>query len=68
MSKINFDRKNIKHLSQAFTALINNEFMSDVRFHFKDEKSILAHSFILGLRSEKFFERLKEPVGMNMKH
>lgn len=43
---------------------VNNELLADVKFKFHGEtKIIYAHSFLLSLRSESFFENFNEMIG-----
>lgn len=58
-----FEWTDIYILPDAFPCLINNEFLSDVRFQFDDKKIIYAHKFVLCLRSLEFFRYFKEYVG-----
>lgn len=57
---MNFDWADINILPDAFPFLVNNEFISDVKFQFHDKKYIYAHKFILCLRSPEFFKFFKE--------
>lgn len=58
-----FNWENIEDLQDAFPVLINNTFLSDVKFCFPDDSIIFAHSFILSLRSEEFYQHFKDSVG-----
>lgn len=58
------NREIITTLSDAFPCLINNEFLSDVKFQFADGQIIFAHSFIMCLRSDDFYQNFKSTVGI----
>lgn len=59
-----FNWTSIKTIQDAFTYLVNNEFLADVRFQFRDGPSLFAHSFILSLRSQEFHDNFHGTVGM----
>lgn len=60
-----FNWININILQEAFSILVNNEFLSDVKFQFPDGGIIFAHSFILCLRSINFYDNFKENIGVS---
>lgn len=59
-----FNWTNSNKIQDACALLVNNEFLADVRFQFNDGPSIFAHSFILSLRSQKFYDTFHGTVGM----
>lgn len=59
-----FNWTSIKTIQDAFASLVNNEFLADVRFQFRDGPSLFAHSFILSLRSQQFYDNFHGTVGM----
>lgn len=61
---MNFDWMTVENLQEAFTLLINNEFLSDVKFRFPNKNIIFAHSFILSLRCQEFYENFQGTIGV----
>lgn len=49
---------------QCDPELINNNTLADIKFQFTDEKEILAHSFVLCLRNQEFFNNFKNSIGV----
>lgn len=58
-----FSWENINDLHDAFPYLVNNKFLSDVKFHFTTGKQLHAHSFVLYIRSFEFYKFLNGIVG-----
>lgn len=58
-----FDWAKIQILQDAFPVLLNNEFLADIKFNFPTGQFFYAHSFILSLRSEEFYENYKGTYG-----
>lgn len=58
------NRSLIHTLVDALPCLINNEFLADVKFQFPDDQIIYAHSFIMCLRSDEFYEEFKSTIGI----
>lgn len=44
--------------------LLNNEFISDIKFQFPDGQIMHAHSFVLCMRSSKFYDSFKTSIGI----
>lgn len=63
-AKMTLNRNDIHTLIDALPCLINNEFLSDVKFKFPDDQIIYGHSFIMCLRSDEFYEDFKATVGI----
>lgn len=59
----NYVWNDVHCLKDAFTSIINCEFLSDIKFQFADNREIFAHSFVLSLRSSEFYESLKTTIG-----
>lgn len=62
---MDFNWTHINILQDAFTLLINNEFLSDVKFQFPNGQILFAHSFILCLRSQEFYKNFKGAIGVS---
>lgn len=60
---MDFDRKGKKTLKNTMCIMINNKFLSDIRFQFDDGQILYAHSFILCVRSQEFYNLLKSEIG-----
>lgn len=58
-----FDWSTIQFLYDAFPVLLNHEFMADIKYSFPNGQHLFAHSFILCLRSEEFYEIFKGTYG-----
>lgn len=54
----------VKILSDAFSLLLNQEFLADVKFQFPDGTTLFAHSFILCLWSPEFYGNFKQSIGV----
>lgn len=50
--------ENLESIDDVLRDLINNEAFSDLQFKFDDGKIIYAHSFLLLIRSAKFYQEL----------
>lgn len=61
--KLNFEE--IQVLQDAHKSLLNNEFLSDIKFTFPDGKFIFAHSFVLACRSDDFCESFEANIGQS---
>lgn len=59
-----FNWSQIYSLKDAVQHLYNNEFLSDVKFQFPDGRTIFAHSFVLCLRSEEFYNNFQDTIGV----
>lgn len=60
-----FDWRNVKNFGEASSHLFNNEFMSDIKFEFPNNKIIHAHSFLLSLRGRKFHIEFEKSIGIS---
>lgn len=59
------DYAKIKILQDAFSSLLNNEFLADIKFKFADGRVIFAHSFVLCCRSDEFCDSFEATVGVS---
>lgn len=64
INAMEFDWDGIGNLNDAFKLLLNNEFLSDIRFMFPDKKVLYAHSFVLCLRSPEYYKSFKSTIGV----
>lgn len=60
---MNFEWDGANTLREAFGQLLNNSFLSDIEFSFPDGRRLLAHSFVLCMRSKTYFDTFKSSIG-----
>lgn len=59
-----FNWAQINILQDAFALLVNNEFLSDIKFQFPNGQMLFAHNFVMCLRSKEFYKSFKGTIGI----
>lgn len=62
---MNTNWKRVDIPKDAFLSLLNNEFISDVKFRFADGRTLYAHSFVLCCRSCEYYNSFVANIGVS---